>query len=123
MRVIMLMAQHDELAEAAHAMGLIVVLQAGETFLDRRILLWLGGLCADLIVAEGMEAYDGQLVCVKGAWDDWSVGVLVVRVVGFPCEGGLILGSKAYGFALVRRCAGMVDIAKRVHEAIEAGTR
>jgi hypothetical protein len=104
--MVVLMAQHDELAESSHAVEFVMVLQAGETFLDGRVLLWLRRLCGNLIVAEGVKAYDRKLVRIESAWNDWSARGIVRGVLQFwSCVQG-----NTHGFALVRRCAGMVDI-------------
>lgn len=62
MRVIVLVADQNALARAAHAMLLIVLLQASQSVLDGWVLLWLRLFRAESIVAERIQTKRGLAV-------------------------------------------------------------
>jgi hypothetical protein len=70
--VVVLVAEHDALTEAAHTMVCVVSLQALQSFLDRRILLGLCIFHTDCVPAHGIDANGWRLVSIEGKRDDWT---------------------------------------------------
>lgn len=62
MRVIVLVADQNALARAAHAMLLVVLLQTSQSVLDGWVLLWLRLFRAESIVAERIQTKRGLAV-------------------------------------------------------------
>jgi hypothetical protein len=70
--MVVLMAEHNALTEAAHPMVCVVSLQTLQTLLNRRILLWLCIFRTYIVAAEGIETDGWSLVGIEGFGDDWS---------------------------------------------------
>ena len=69
-RVVVLVAHQHTLARAAHAMLLVVLLQAAQTRRHGRILLRLVLLGAKCVVGQRVQPYRRRLVGVEVAGDD-----------------------------------------------------
>jgi len=64
-RVVVLVTDQNSLTRPAHAMLLVVFLEALQARKHRRILFWLTVLGTECIVAERVEAYRLWLVAVE----------------------------------------------------------
>ena len=69
-RVVVLVAKHNALAEASHTILLIVCLQSVQALFDGGILLGLLGFCADFVAAEWVKTDCGWLVRVECSGND-----------------------------------------------------
>lgn len=78
-RVVVLMADEDALARAAHAMDIVVLLESLQSRNDRWVLLGLRLLDAERVVGERVQADCLGLVSIEGKGDDGWVGGLKRR--------------------------------------------
>lgn len=74
--VVVLVADEDALARAAHAVGIVVLLEALESGDHRRVLLGLRLLDTECVVRQRKQADRLRLVRVEGKWDDGRVRAL-----------------------------------------------